>query len=80
MWGSPGKWLRKSSLRAIARSVGHDLDIMSFFGKTDMPFRHDRGDDFENNLLGLEVLIACSKNRSKEFSESEKSESEEEEK
>ena len=80
MWGSPGKWLRESSLRAIARSVGHDLDIMSFFGKTDLPFRHDRGDDFENNLLGLEAMIACSKNRSKEFSESEKSESEEEEK
>ena len=58
MWGSPGKWLRGSSVRAIARRVGHEPDLESFLDTTNLPLEDDDGDDnFDDELFAEETIL-----------------------
>ena len=61
MWGSPGGWLRGSSIRAIARRIGHEVDFVNFFGTTELPFENDHGHISENDELEAAVTVAYRK-------------------
>ena len=60
MWGSPGnRWLRGPSIRAIARRLGHELDLESFLDTADLPLSengNDNNDGFDDELLAEETI------------------------
>ena len=57
MWGSPGKWLRGSSIRAIARHVGHEPDLESFLNTADLPLEENGDDGFDDELFADEITV-----------------------
>ena len=59
MWGSPGKWLRGSSLRAIARRLGHEESLEGVLETSELPiFDDDEVDSNEEELIAEEVVAA----------------------
>ncbi len=64
MWGSSGKWVRESSLRAIARRVAYEPDLEDFLGTPDLPLvRAQTFQDFDDSLLAEEVITAYEKRK-----------------
>ncbi len=58
MWGSPGRWLRGSTIRAMARRIGHEVDLESFLGTTDLPLDDNAPEQWDDDLVSDEVYRA----------------------
>lgn len=58
MWGSPGKWLRASTLKSLARRVGHEPDLESFLDTADLPLEAGQDDSDDNGLVADEIYDA----------------------
>ncbi|KAI9750814.1 MAG: hypothetical protein M1815_001568 [Lichina confinis] len=58
MWGSPGKWLRGSALRTMARKIGHEIDLEKFFGTSNLlpEDNQDDGSRSDDELVADEIF------------------------
>lgn len=58
MWGSPGGLVRGSTLRTLARRVGHEPDLEAFLETTDLPLISDEDSHVDDELVADEVADA----------------------
>ena len=59
MWGSPGKkWIRGSTIRTMARKIGHETDLEKFFGTSDLLLddNEDRRSGSEDEVVADEIF------------------------
>ena len=64
MWGSPDKWLRGASMRAIARRMGHSLKLEEVLSTPHLSLKSegDNNDTFDDDTFADTALVAYDKN------------------
>ena len=55
-WGSPGNWLRGSSIRTLARRISHEPDLEAFVGTHDLPLHPRTVDERDDDVVADEVM------------------------
>ncbi len=55
-WASPGKWLRGTSLRAMAARIAHEPNLEKFLGTSDLPMFERTTDQEDDELFSDEAL------------------------